>query len=337
MATITRYPFAAHLRSTTTMHVHHLAGGRVRHSGPGASFWFRPMSAAISEVPVDDREQSVLVPVRSADLQQLSAAGVVTYRFADPVLAATRVDFAVDVAKGVWLRTPLETVGGMIHGAAAAAVTSTLAGLDLRAALATPPAELATRVTAALAVDERLTAVGVEVVGVRFGLLRPEPDVERALQTPAREVIQQEADRATFERRAVAVEREAAIGQNELASRIDLEARRERLVAQQGANDRREAEEKAAAQAVGVRAEAERTTALAEASAQALRLTGAAEAEAERARLAAYEQASPAVLLALAAREAAGNLPHVDQLVLTPDLLSGVLARLTAGAEDGVR
>nr|WP_284289163.1 hypothetical protein [Angustibacter aerolatus] len=30
--------------------------GRVRRDGAGQSFWFRPLSVAISEVPVDDRE-----------------------------------------------------------------------------------------------------------------------------------------------------------------------------------------------------------------------------------------------------------------------------------------
>ncbi|MGL5849750.1 MAG: SPFH domain-containing protein [Phycicoccus sp.] len=329
MATITRYPFVSHLRSTTTMYVHHLVRGRQRHGGPGSAFWFRPLHAAISEVPVDDREQPVLVAVRSADLQQVSAPGVVTYRFADPVLAATRVDFSVDVAQGTWLRTPLETVGGMIQGAAAAAVTAALGGLTLRDALVTAPESLAATVHGTLQEDGRLTAVGLEVVGVRFGLLRPEPDVERALQTPAREGIQQDADRATFERRAVAVEREAAIGQNELASQVELEARREQLVARRGANERREAEEKAAADAIAVRAEAERTTGLADAAAQAQRATGAAAAESERLLLEAYANVSGAVLLALAAREAAANLPKVDQLVLTPDLVSGALARLT--------
>lgn len=333
MASITRYPFVSHLRSTTTMHVHHLVNGRVRHSSPGASFWFRRIDAALSEVPVDDREQPVLVAVRSADLQQVSAPGVVTYRFADPVLTATRVDFSLDVTSGQWLRTPLEVVGGMIQGAAATAVTTTLGGVALRDALAVPTDQLAGSVREALRVDERLTAVGVEVVGVRFGLLRPEPDVERALQTPSREVIQQEADRATFERRALAVEREAAIGQNELANQIDLEVRREQLVAQRGANDRREAEERAAADAITVRAEADRTTGLAEATATAQRATGSAAAESERLLLDAYADVPAAVLLALAAREAAANLPAVEHLTLTPDLLTGVLARLTDGTD----
>ena len=55
--------------------------------------------------------------------------------------------------------------------------------------------------------------------------LRPEPEVEKALRTPAREQIQQEADRSTYERRAVAVERERAIAENELQSQIELARR----------------------------------------------------------------------------------------------------------------
>ena len=42
------------------------------------------------------------------------------------------------------------------------------------------------------------------------------------MQTPAREAIQQDAERATFERRALAVEKEAAIGENELANQVEL-------------------------------------------------------------------------------------------------------------------
>jgi regulator of protease activity HflC (stomatin/prohibitin superfamily) len=90
VATITTFPFFTHLRSTATMHVLHRARGQLRHNAPGAAFWFRPMSAAISEVPVDDREQPVLVTIRTADLQQVSAPGTVTYRFVDPALAATQ-------------------------------------------------------------------------------------------------------------------------------------------------------------------------------------------------------------------------------------------------------
>ncbi len=332
MATITTLPFVRHLRTSATTHVQHLSAGQVRHSGAGASFWFRPLTAAISEVPVDDREQEVLVRVRTADLQEISAPGTVTYRFADPQLAATRIDFSVDLATGVWLERPLERVGAAIHGAAAAAVTSALTGLDLVAALTADPAALGIEVTARLSGDERLVSVGITVVGVRFGVLRPESDVERALQTPAREVIQQEADKATYERRALAVEREAAIGNNELANQIELTRRQEQLIAQKGANARRTAQDAAAADAIAAEAEASRTTAIALARAEAERAVGQATADTERAKLAAYEGASRDLLLALALRELAGNLPAVQQVVVTPDMVTGLVSRLSATA-----
>ena len=346
VATITTFPFITHLRSTATMHVLHRARGQLRHNAPGAAFWFRPMSAAISEVPVDDREQPVLVTIRTADLQQVSAPGTVTYRFVDPALAATHIDFSIHLRTGSWAETPLETVGSAIHGATAAAVTQALSGADLRSALAIDPGLLAGAVRTSLAADERLTSTGLAVVGVRFAVLRAEPDVERALQTPAREAIQQEADKATFERRAVAVEREAAIGQNELTNQIDLAARAEQLIAQKGANARREAQEQAAAGAIATQAEATRTTALAQARADADRMVGAAAAENERATLAAYTGMPRDLLLALAAREAAAHLPNVEQLVIAPDLLHSLFGRLAGagsvsealvGAADGTK
>jgi regulator of protease activity HflC (stomatin/prohibitin superfamily) len=178
--------------------------------------------------------------------------------------------------------------------------------------------------------DERLAETGIAVVGVRVVALRPEPEVEKALRTPTREQVQQEADRATFERRAVAVERERAIGENELQTQIELARREEQLVSQRGANARREAEESAAAGAIAAESEARRTVTLAEARAQGTRLAGTAQGEAEAARVAAYADVSEAVLMALAVKELAANLPRIESLVLSPDLVTKALAQLGA-------
>lgn len=334
MATINPLPFVHHLRSSATSHVQHLSSGRVRHSAPGASFWFRPLTAAISEVPVEDREQEVMVRVRTSDLQEVAAPGTVTFRFAAPEVAAARIDFSIDLRSGVWLERPLERVGATIHGATAAAVTSALSGTDLVAALAVDLGVLGGAVAERLAVDERLTSIGIEVIGVRFGVLRPDSDVERALQTPAREVIQQEADKATYERRARAVEREAAIGENELANQIELARRQEQLIAQKGTNARRTAQDAAAADAIAVDAEAARTTTTATARAEAERMAGQASAETEKAHIGAYDGVSRELLLALALRELAGNLPAVEQLVVTPDLLTSAISAFTGGRRE---
>ncbi|MER7176177.1 SPFH domain-containing protein, partial [Streptomyces mesophilus] len=188
------------------------------------------------------------------------------------------------------------------------------------------------RIAAGLAAEPRLPATGIEVVAVRVVAIRPEAEVERALRTPARELIQQEADRATYERRAVAVERERAIAENELASQIELARREEQLVDQRGTNARREAETKAAADGVRTEAEAIRKVRIAKAEAEAAREVGEARAQAQAAWLEVHGRTDPAVLHALAATRVAENLPRIDSLTLSPDVVTGLLAKLGSPA-----
>lgn len=333
MADITRRAGWRHLRSAPTAHIRHQRGGRIVHDGVGLSFWFRALSAALSEVPVDDRELAMAFHARTADFQDVSVQSTVTYRIADPGAAAGRLDFSVDPDTGVWRGTPLEQIAGLLTESAQQHALDVLARIPLAEALVDGVAAVRERMAAGLAAEPRLPDTGIEVVAVRVVALRPEPEVERALRTPAREQIQQEADRATYERRAVAVERERAIAENELASKIELARQEERLVDQRGVNARREAEENAAADAVRAEAEAARTVRLARAEAEAAREVGAARAEAQTAWLRAHAEVPAATLHALAATRAAEQLPRIEHLTLSPDVLTGLLARLGGGTD----
>src|SRR5512141_1836231 len=95
MADITRYPFVHHLRGTATVHVQHVHNGHVRHAGTGLSFWFRPLSAVLSEVPVADRELPLLFHARTSDFQDVTVQATVTFRLTDPAVAAARIDFSI--------------------------------------------------------------------------------------------------------------------------------------------------------------------------------------------------------------------------------------------------
>lgn len=234
---------------------------------------------------------------------------------------------------GRWQSAPLDQLGSLLGELATQHALDTVASLELEAALVEGIGLVREAVAAGLATEPRLADTGIAVVGVRVVAVRPEPDVERALQTPARERVQQEADRATYERRALAVQRERAIAENELQNQIELAIREQRLVEQRGANERRRAEEAAAADLVLAAAESDRRTALAGAEATATRAVGAAQAEAEQARMAVYRELDPAILLALAARELAGNLPAIEHLTLAPDVLTRALSELAAGRE----
>lgn len=346
MADITRRFGFRHLRAAPTSHIRHLRGGVPVHEGTGLSFWFRPRTAAISEVPADDREMAMLFHARTADFQDLAVQATVTYRITDPATAATRLDFGMDPDTGAWRGEPLDQLGTLLTETAQQHALELIARTPLAAALADGITAVRTRIADGLAAETRLADIGLAVIAVRVTALRPEADMERALRTPAREQVQQDADRATYERRAVAVERERAIAENEMASRIELARREEELVAQQGANARRRAEQDAEADAVRAEAEAARHTRTATAEAGARRLLAAAQADADRALgearaaaeqawLAAHREAGPDVLRALAVMRLAENLPKIDSITLTPDVLTGLLARLGAGPATG--
>jgi len=332
MADIARYPFVRHLRGYATTHVAHVRNGRTVHAVVGASFWYRPLSAVLTEVPVDDRDLALLLHARTSDFQDVSVQATLTYRVVDPAVAAGRVDFSIDPENGRWRGTPLDQVAGLLTESAQQHAVDLVASAPLTTVLAGGVRPLRTAIAEGLAADGRLAETGLAVIGVRVVAVRPEPEVEKALRTPTREQVQQEADRATYERRAVAVERERAIGQNELQTQIELARREEELVTQRGANARRQAEEAAAAGEVATDAEARRTERLAVAQAEATRVAGVAEGEAEAARVAAYADLGEAVLLGLAAKDLAANLPRIESLVLSPDLLAPVLAKLGAGS-----
>ncbi|MEV7073172.1 SPFH domain-containing protein [Streptomyces sp. NPDC091972] len=330
MADITRRLGWRHLRGAPTAHIRHHRGGKLLHDGPGLSFWFRALTAALSEIPVDDRELAMTFHARTSDFQDVAVQATVTYRIGDPALAAARLDFSIDPDTGVWRGAPLEQLGTLLTETAQQHALAVLARTPLSAALVDGVTAVRERVAAGLDAEPRLPATGIEVVAVRVMALRPEPEVERALRTPAREQIQQEADRATYERRAVAVERERTIAENELASKIELARREEQLVEQRGTNARREAEEHAAADAVRAEAEATRSVRLARAEAEGVRAVGDAKAQAQAAWLKVHEDVGVATLHALTGTRLAENLPHIDSVTISPDVLTGLLARLGA-------
>ena len=332
MATIRRLGRLRHLSTTPTRHVVHLNRGRVRHCDAGLSFWFDPWSSTVSEVPIDDRELSLVARARTADLQDVTAQVTVSYRFSEPADVVQHIDFAVDPDTGSWTGNPLEQVSQLLGELASGHVMDAMAGLTLREAVSSGGRSLREAIAAGLASDGRLTSSGISVLGARVRSVRGDADMERFLQTPAREEAQTEADRSTFERRALAVDRERAIAENELANRIELAVREQQLVSQEGANARTRAEEAAAAAMIEADADLRRSQLVTEATAQRVRQVGEAEAAVEAAKIAGYAQVDHGVLAAMVARELAGALPEISNLTITPDLLTGAMAALTGGS-----
>jgi regulator of protease activity HflC (stomatin/prohibitin superfamily) len=314
VAHITNFGFFAQLRSDASHYVIRYRKGRIRQSGRGLVFWFQPETSSIAEIPIDDREMAIFVKGRSSDFQDVVVQGTLSWRVVEPERLAERVDFTIGLSSGEYVRKPLERIETRLTGLANQVALQYVAESPVRALLDAGVDPLRARLEGALAEDAALAEIGLTVVSVRLNNLSPSSELERALQTPTFEALQQKADQATFERRALAVEKERAIAENELANKVELARREKQLITEEAENARSRAEAAAEAQQIEAEAQAHRT-----------RTVEGANTEAEQARIAIYRDLPPSVLLGLAARELASNLDTIEHLNVTPDLLSSVM------------
>lgn len=331
MAEIRSYGLVRHLRAPPTSHVLVWKRGKQRKSGPGLALWFAPLGASLAEVPLEDRDLALLIQARSADFQEVHVNVVVTYRVTEPEVLATRIDFSLDARTGRHLAEPLDKLQAAVVQLAHQLTASFLARHALADLLARGIDVMRETLGEGLAADPGLRDLGLAIVATRVASVRPSPEVEKALQMPTRERIQQSADEATFARRALAVDKERAIQENELANKIALTRREAELILQRGHNEKKKAEDDSEARRIAAAGAARDQRLGADADAAGITVIEAAKVEAERARMEIYRTLPPSALLGLAARELAGKLTSIDHLTLSPDVL-GSLVQRTLGA-----
>ncbi|MET1112139.1 MAG: SPFH domain-containing protein [Allosphingosinicella sp.] len=321
MAAIRNFGFAALLRSEASSYVIRYRSGRPVRAGRGLAFWFRPQRASIAELPMDDRDTALFVKGRSKDFQDVAVQGRISWRVADPQRLAERVDFTIGLLTGDHKGEPVDQIESRFGGLAHQAAAQYLMERPVRELLDSGLEPLRQRIEAALADAPALIDIGVETITVRLSSIAPSSELERALQIPTFEALQQKADEAMFERRALAVDKERAIAENELANKVELARREKRLISEEADNARARAVAAAEAGQVAADAEAER-----------IRSVESARAEAEQGHMAVYRDVPGDVLLGLAARDFAAKLESINELNVTPDLIASLIGEFRKGA-----
>ncbi len=330
MAQIKRYIFANQLRAEASQHIQYFRKGTLKKSGKGLSFWFDPNGASLNEIPMNDRELIFMIKGQSSDFQDLAVQGSVIWRVSDADKIASRVDFGIDINKGGRLGKPEEQIKSVLTGLVREFADAYLKDKGVRDLLEAGLSPVQAAIAAGFQADPTLDAMGLEVVSIRVSALSPSSELQRALQAPTFESLQQKADEATFSRRALAVDKERAIAENELQNQIELASQRQDLIAREDANARSEAEAKAGAKRIMVEADSAAKIIGAEAEAKRIRAVEQAAADMEKARMEAIASVPPAVMFALAAQEFAGKLDKIDSLTVSPDMLSGIVQQARA-------
>jgi regulator of protease activity HflC (stomatin/prohibitin superfamily) len=328
MAEIRSYWLWRHLRAEPTNWILFYKNGKKKRSERGAAFWFAPLGASIIEVPLDDRELPFILNGRSADFQDVHVNGVVTFRVRDPELLASRLSFSIDTRSGRWTSEPLDKLAVVVKELAQELAGSFVARAPLRVLLDQSIDVIREQIQGGLVAAPSISSLGVEIVATRVASVKPTSEMEKALQMPAREKIQEEADQATFARRALAVEKERAIAENELANQIELAKREEHLIGQRGQNEKKRITDDAENKRIEAEGAARNIKLNAAAQAESIKALEGARVNAERERMDIYRELPPAALMGLAARELAGKLQSIQHLNLSPDMLGPLLERV---------
>jgi regulator of protease activity HflC (stomatin/prohibitin superfamily) len=339
MAHINRFLFWRHLRADPNQHLLHYRRGNLIRKGAGLAYWFLPLSAAVAQVPVEDIETTFVLRERSADFQDITVQVTLSYRIADPEMAAQRVNFAISLDSGGWIEQPLQRLDSLWAHWTQHPARSCLAGMPVVDVVREGADRTRTAIEEALRENSQIGDMGLALVSVQVDRVAPTAEMEKALQTPTREEVQQKADEATFQRRALAVENERAIKENELETEIELARRQEELIRQEGANTMLDVRQEAERLKFDVEAEVERNTLATEGAAHQVRIRTEAEAEArarlleveneaEGRRVELWKEAPPSVTLGLALQQFADKVHTIEHLNLTPNLLGDLLQQM---------
>lgn len=282
--------FIQYFKGEPSTHVIRYRNGKIVASGEGANFWYMPLNTSVAAVPIVSQEAQFLFNETTANYQEVSIQGTVVYRIADPLRVASRLNFTIDPSSSRFASEDPDKLVQRIVNLVQGHTRSKVNALSLEDAI-TKVHNLASDVFAEVVENESISELGVTIESLHFTALKATPEMRKALEADYREGLQQRADQAIYARRAAAVAEERQIRQSELNTEVELENRRKDLVDTQARNNLTLAE---------------------------------AEAKADELKLNPYAAMPPQALLALALKEWAGNAGNIENLSITPDLLTKV-------------
>ncbi len=310
-----------YMKAAPTTWVMQFKGSRLKREGAGLSFFYWEPTTTLVQVPMASVDVPFAFTEVTADFQQVTVQGQLTFRVAEPKKLAALMDYSVTPAGAFRSEDPQKLTERLVYAAQILTRTS-LQQWTLKDGL-TRSEPLEKAVLAGLRTTDAVQMLGVEVLQVAVLSVRATPEMARALEAEAREALQRQSDEAIYERRTAAVEQERRVKQSELETEIMVEQKRRHIRETKMAADI--AMEKEREKLLEQKAANERT--LADAQAYTLEKTLGPIRELDWKTLQALSQTrmDPASLIAIAFRELAENAQKIGELNMSPDLLKSLM------------
>jgi regulator of protease activity HflC (stomatin/prohibitin superfamily) len=310
-----------YLKVPPTTYVLHFKRGRVVREGVGLSFFYYGPNSEIVKIPVSSVDVPFVFNEVTADFQDATIQGELTFRVVDARRLAGVLDFSVDAGGSYRSEDPIKLNERLSHVAQNLARSFTQQR-RLRDVLTNSDA-LTAELLAGLQRSPAVAMLGVEVLGLSILSIKPTPEMAKAMQAEAREDLLRQADEAVYARRNNAVQLERTIKENELNTEVAVEQKRRQVRETQMAAEIAVEEQRASL--VDQRVENERKEADARAHALQVTLEPLKGVDWRTLMAASHGAADPKMFIAMAFRELAENANKVGELNITPDLLNTLL------------
>ncbi|HAI68264.1 MAG TPA: membrane protease subunit, stomatin/prohibitin [Gammaproteobacteria bacterium] len=314
--------------------------GQLKRQGQGlALFYFAPTTSLVA-VPLESVDVPFIFNQVSADFQEISIQGQVTYRVIDAKQLSQLLNFTLDNTGRNYINTDPEKLPQRIINLIQVLMQSELAHLSLRETLGATE-NLVQKVLKGLATSKEITSLGLEILGLSILSIKPNPETARALEADVREQLLKESDQAIYARRNAAVEQERAIKENELQTEIAVEnkkrqVREAQMEAERSVKEKeRQISEEEMTGKISLEKRNKEWVALAtenlksEADAKAYSLTVTMQAlsgvDAKVLQALASIDMNPSQLIALAFRDIADSAEKIGQLNVSSELLTELL------------
>jgi hypothetical protein len=313
----------SYVKIPATHYALHYQQGRIRHEGPGLSFFYYSPSATIVSVPIGSTDAPFAFVESSADFQSVTVQGQLTYRVVDPKKVASLLDFSLG-RNGQYLGDGQQKLQERLVKSAQVAAKAVTQRMGLREVLTSSTA-IGAEVEDALKNSEAIKSLGVEILELAVISMKPTPEMAKALEAEAREALQRKSDEAIYARRNAAVEQERRIKESELNTEIAVEEKKRQIREAQMAADI--AIEEQRAQLVDQKVANERKDA--DSRAYALDATVKAIETADWKKLMVLSSGGfdARQMIAMAFQELAGNAQKIGELNISPDLLQGLIGK----------
>src|SRR6266849_4262332 len=230
-----------YFKSEPTEYILAYSNGKIFAQGAGRAFWYWGPSTSIVLVPASTTDALFVFNESTGNFQAVTLQGQITYRITEPQTISKLLNFTINPRTRAYLSEDPAKLDQRIVNIVQMHTRNELQQLSLEDALHSAE-RLASTVLTRIQEEQALSAMGIECLSLFFTAIKATPEMTKALEAEYREALQKRADQAIYSRRADAVEQERKIKQNELATSILLEQRRQELVNLKGENERKEAE-----------------------------------------------------------------------------------------------